>query len=86
MIDWKKFVAIVLALDKNIFLTYMAYFRAKISLHPAQKVLITLLLAKKISVLQKYADFLDVFYKKSITILSNCLIINKHIIALKLNK
>lgn len=46
----------------------------------------TLLLAKKISIPQKYTDFLDVFFKKFAIILPNYLDINKHVINLELRK
>lgn len=47
----------------------------------------TSLLAKKISIPEKYTDFLDIFSKKSIAVLFNNLDINKEcIIDLKSNK
>ena len=45
-----------------------------------------LLLAKKISISKKYANFSDVFFKKSVAMLFNCLKINKHAIDQELGK
>lgn len=45
-----------------------------------------LLLAEKIIVLKKYANFLDVFFIKSAVVLFNCLDINKYAIELELGK
>lgn len=64
----------------------MAYLRAKISIYPAQKAEMSLLLAKEVSVLKEYIDFSSVFFKKSATVLPNCFNINKYAIDLKLGK
>lgn len=56
------------------------------SIQSARKAKIILLLAKKISVLEKYTEFLDIFFKKSTTTLPNCLDINKYAIHLELSK
>ena len=56
---------------------------SKMTIHPARKAQIALLLAKKVTVLAKYSDFADVFSKKSAEILSKCIGINKHAIELK---
>lgn len=78
-----KFVKGTLALNKEIFVIHIAYLEFKISIYPVWKALITLLLAKKVSIPKRYTNFLDVFFKKSPAMLSNCLDINKHIINLK---
>ena len=75
-----------LVLDKEAFVVHMAYLGSKMSIHPACEAQIALLLAKKVSVPKEYADFLDVFSKKSMAVLLNCLYINKHTINLKLGK
>lgn len=63
MIDRKKFAIAALMPDREIFVIYMAYLVAKMSIYLAQELLIALLLAKEIYILKKYADFLDVFSK-----------------------
>lgn len=52
----------------------------------ARKAQVALLLAKKVSVFTKYADFLNVVFKKSTAVFSNCLNINKYVINLEPNK
>ena len=64
----------------------MAYLEAKISIHAAQKAQIALLLAKKISVPKEYADFSDVFSKKSVAVFPKCSNINEHAIDQKPGK
>lgn len=44
------------------------------------------MLAKKITIPDKYLDFANIFSKKSATILSKCFNIKKHVINLKLAK
>lgn len=56
------------------------------SINPVQKVLISFLLAKKVTDLKKYFDFSNVFSKKSIAVPPYCLYINKYAIDLELNK
>lgn len=62
----------------------MAYLGSKMFIYPDCKAQIALLLAKKISVFEKYANFLDVFSKESATMLSDCLDISKYRINLEL--
>lgn len=86
IIDWKKFVAVTLALKKEAFVIYVAYLGPKILIYLACEAQIALLLAEKISIAKEYTNFLEVFSKKSIVILLNCLDINKHAINLVLGK
>ena len=44
------------------------------------KIQIALLLTKKITILEKYSDFANLFLKKSAKVLSECTKINKHAI------
>lgn len=44
------------------------------------------MLAKEVIVFIEYADFLDIFSKKSVAVLFKCLDINKHKIDLQLGK
>lgn len=62
---------------------YVAYLKAKILLHLAEKAQITLLLAKKVIVPEKYLDFLNVFSKKLIVELFEYFNINKYAINLE---
>ena len=72
------------ALDKNVkaFMVHVASLSSKISIHPAWKVQIALLMAKEVTILAEYADFADVFSKKSAKILPKRTSINKHAIKL----
>lgn len=64
----------------------MAYLKSRILIYSAYETWIVLLLAKKINIPKKYANFLDVFFKKSAIILFNFLDINKYIIDMKPSK
>ena len=64
IINWKKFAAAALAPNKEAFMMHVAYLRAKISIHPAQKTFMALWLVKKVCVPNKYTDFSDIFFKK----------------------
>ena len=64
MIYRKKFAAVALALNKEVFMMHVAYLGAETSIHPAWKAQMALLLAKKVSVPKEYTDFSNVFYKK----------------------
>ena len=58
-------------LDKNneAFVIYDSFFELKIIIYPARKALMALLLAKEVTVLAKYLDFIDIFSKKSANVL-----------------
>lgn len=43
-------------------------------------------MAKKVNVLKKYANFLNVFFKKFLIMFLNCLDTNKYVIDLELDK
>lgn len=64
----------------------MTYLGRKILIHLVCKVQIPLLVAKKVTILTKYLDFLDIFSKKSTVELFKYFDINKHLINSKLNK
>lgn len=86
IINHKKFIKAALNLDKKFFVMHINYLKAKISLHLSQKAYITLLLAKKITILNKYLDFTDLLFKKSAIELPEHSDINDYIIDLKLSK
>ena len=60
--------------------------RSKKTIHPAWKAEIALLLAKKVTNLAKYADFVNVFLKKLAEVLPKYTKINKHAIKLEESK
>ena len=86
MIDYRKFAAAALNSNKDVFIVHVAYLGAKMSIHPARKAQIALLLAKKVSVPEKYADFSDVVFKESAAVLPKCSDMNKHVIDLEPGK
>lgn len=85
-IDCKKFATTTLDLGKKAFIMHMPYLKAKISISQAEKGLIAVLLAKKITLLDEYLDFADVFSKKLTTKLPKHFIINKYAFYLKSSK
>lgn len=86
MINQKQFAKSALASEKEVFVVHITYLKSKMLIYLACKAQITLLLAKKVSVFKEYADFLDIFSKKSIIMLSDYFNINKHTIDLKTGK
>ena len=62
---------------------HVIYLGAKMSIYPMQKVEITLLLVKKVSIYKKYTHFSDVFSKKFAAVLPKRSDINEHVIDLK---
>ena len=61
----------------------MASFISKMSIHPAWKAQIALLIAKEVIVSAEYSDFADVFSKESAEVLPKRIKINKHVIKLE---
>ena len=53
------------------------------TIHLAQKAQIALLLAKEVIIPKEYLDFADIFSKKFVQVLPECIKINKHIIKLQ---
>ena len=64
----------------------MASFTLKLIIHPAQKAHIAWLLVKKVTVLEEYPDFANVFLKKLAEILPKRMEINKYAIELQEGK
>ena len=77
-------------LDENIeaFIVHVGFLSlgSKMTIHPAQKAQIALLLAKEVTVSTKYSDFADVFSKESAEVLLERTKINKHAIELEDSK
>lgn len=88
MIDRKKFTAVALDLDKKIFVIYIAYLESKMLIYLAQKAQIIFLSIEKLpkSVPAKYADYANVFSKKSAAKLPECFDINEYSINLESSK
>ena len=86
MIDKKEFAKV--ALDENVkaFVVHVAFFTLKMTIHPAQKAQIALLITKEVTVLEEYLDFADIFLKKSAEILPECKGINEYTIKLQKDK
>ena len=59
---------------------------SKMTINPAWKDWITLLLGKKVTIPYKYTDFADIFLKKSAEMLPKCIGINKYAIKLEWGK
>ena len=86
MINWKKFAAAALALDKEAFVMHMAYLRAKMLIYQTWKAQIFFLLTKKVSISKEYTDFSNVFSKELAAVLLECSNINEHAIDLEPGK
>ena len=72
-------------MDKNIkaFIVYVSSLEPKMTIYPARKVQIALLLAKNVTILAKYLDFADIFLKESTNILLEQAVGNEHVIELE---
>lgn len=61
IINQKKCLATALNLSKEVFVIHMTYLGSKISIYLACETQIALLVVKKITILVKYLDYLNVF-------------------------
>lgn len=87
LIDNKEFTKV--ALDKNVrtFVVYVAFLNLRqMTIFPARKTQIVLLVAEKVTISVKYFDFANVFLEKSVVELPKYLNINKHLIDLEPDK
>ena len=64
LINKKKFAEKVLNENVKAFIVHVASLSLKMTIYPARKAWITLLLVEKVTVLEEYLDFADVFSKK----------------------
>lgn len=71
---------------KKAFIVYIAIFVSEIIIYLAKKAWIVLLIIKKVSILVKYLDFINIFLKNFNTQLSKYNKINKYIIKLEKSK
>ena len=86
LIDKKEFARAALDENFDAFVVHMVFFTSKMIIDLAQKAQIALLLGKKVTVLEKYSDFTNVFSKKLVEVLPECMRINKHAIELQEDK
>ena len=82
----KKFAKV--ALDENVeaFIVHVSSLGSRITIHPARKTHLALLLAKEVTMLTEYLDFADVFLKKSVNVFLKQTGANKHAIKLEKGK
>ena len=85
LINKKKFVKATLNKNIEVFVVYVSSssLGSKMTIQPAWKAQIVLLLAKKIIIPAKYANFSDVFLKKSAKVLQEHIGINKNAVELE---
>ena len=88
LIDKKKFAKATLDEHIKAFMMHVSFLSLglKMTIHPALKAPIVLLLAKKVILPAKYLDFTNVFSKESAEVLPKCTEINEHAIKLKDSK
>lgn len=79
-------MAATLNLSKKAFVMHMAYLTWKMLIDLAYKAQITLLVVKKVTILAKYLDYLDIFSKKLAIELLKYFDINKQLIEPKSDK
>ena len=75
-------------MNKNInpFVVHISSLGSRITIYPAKKAQIALLLAKKVTVSAKYLDFINVLLEKSLNVFSEQTGVNKHAIKLEEGK
>ena len=79
LIDKKKFAKAVLDENVKAFVVYVALLLYKMIIHLAWKVQIALLIAEKVTVPIKSADFSNIFLKELVKVLLEWTGINKHV-------
>ena len=67
-------------------MVHISSLELKITIHPARKAQIALLLIKKVALPAKYLDFANVFLEKSVNVLSEQIRVNDHAIRLEKGK
>ena len=65
---------------------HISLLRPRITIHPARKTQMALLLVKKVTVPAKYLDFADVFLQKSVNVVLEQTWVNEHAIKLEEGK
>lgn len=67
IIGQKKFAAVALDMSEKAFVVHMAYLKATMSIYPAWKVQVALLVNEKVIIPVKYLDSVDMFLKNLAT-------------------
>ena len=77
-----------MALDENIksFVLHISSLRLKINIYIARKAQMALLLAKKVTILDKYSNFANMFLEQSANVLQYRIKVNEHAIELEKGK
>ena len=85
LINKKEFAKAVLDQNIEAFVVYMSSLslKSKITIYPAWKAQIALLLNKEVTIPAKHSDFANVFSKKLAEVLQECTEINKHAMKLE---
>ena len=78
IIDWKKFAKAAFNKNVEVVVMHVSSLGSRMTIHPATKAQLALLLAKKVTVPTKYSDFADVFLQKSANILLEQTGLNEH--------
>ena len=75
-------------LNENVeaFVVHVSSLRLRMSIHPARKAQLALLLTKKVTLPIEYLDFADIFLEKSANVLPELTRANEHIIKLEEGK
>ena len=77
IIDKKKFTKTILVKNSKVFIVYMISFSFNLMpINPTQKAKIALLVAKKVKILTKYLDFLDILLEKKTLVLLKTIKLN----------
>ena len=82
----KEFAKAVLNENIQVFIVHVALFTSKIIIYAAWEAQISLLLAEKVNISAKYADFVNGFLKESVKVLPERTGINEHTIELEKGK
>ena len=82
-INNKEFAKAVLDENSETFVVYVASLNIAPRIYPDKAAQIVLLLTKKVMILNKYLDFIDMFLEKKALVLSKCIEFNEHAINLK---
>ena len=86
IIDKKEFGKTLLDENIEVFLVYMKSFNLSLmSIYLTKKAQIALLITKKVKILVKYSDFLNIFLEEKTLILPEIINLNQHAIKFQKN-
>ena len=86
LIEQKKFAKAALNENIEAFVVHISFLELRMTIYPARKAQLALLLAKKVTVLVEYSDFADVFLEELKNVLPKRTKINEHAIELQEGK